>query len=167
MFCVKCQKRVSESSSVCPNCGGTEFSTKQRDAKFGVPCIVWILISFAANLALGAYFMFMGYIGNNPNIRFMFKPPFFVFLVDRLGEFNLTLFIMGFIIAICSFVYLIFLFARKQYLYGVLMLSAITIASFMFFFYGGSLLSIIMIPVLLMFPFITRKLIGGEWDYMG
>ena len=166
MYCLKCGKKVGENESVCPKCGSTEFSNERRKAKFSGVCILWMLVSLVANVALGGYFMFMGLIGNNPNIKFVFAPPFLQFTVDKTGDFNLVLFLMGLLVAVYSLVYIILMFAKKQFLYGVLMVSAISLASFMFFFYGGSVLSVVMIPVLIVFPSITRAFIGGEWDYM-
>ena len=167
MYCSNCGKKVGDGITVCPKCGGTEFSNERRKARFSGTCILWMLISLVANAALGGFFMFMGLIGNNPNINFVFRPPFFEFVIDQTGEFNLVLFIMGLLVAVYSLVYIILLVAKKQFLYGVLMVAAISLASFMFFFYGASVLSIIMIPVLLVFPSVTRAFIGGEWDYMG
>lgn len=166
MYCAECGKKLGNVDGVCPKCGCTEFSETRRKARFSGTCILWMLISLVANAALGAYFMFMGLIGNNPNINFVFQPPFIQFTVDVTGEFNLVLFLMGLLVVVYSLVYIILMFAKKQFLYGVLMVSAISLASFMFFFYGGSILSIIMIPVLIVFPSVTRAFIGKEWDYM-
>ena len=166
MYCSKCGKKVGDSENACPKCGATKFSAERRKAKFSTMANLWIIISLVANLAMGIYYMVMGINGTNPNIKFVMTPPFFSFEISTMEGLNLPLFLIGFLLAVYSLVYIILIVLKKQYLYGVLMVSALSIASFTFFFYGGSVLSIIMIPVLVIFPALTRTFIGDEWDYM-
>lgn len=166
MYCLKCGKNVGEGETACSKCGSTELSTERRKAKFSSMAVIWMLISFAVNAGLGVFYFYMGMIGNNPNINFILKPPFLRFNISRIGEVNIALLLIGVILVVYSLVYIVLIAKKKQYLYGVLMVSAISIASFMFFFYGGSPLSIVMFPVLILFPSVTRGFIGGEWEYM-
>ena len=166
MYCSKCGKKVADSENTCPKCGSDKFSAERRGAKFSVLANIWILVSLVANMAMGVYYLMMGINGTNPNIKFILEPPFLSFEISVMNGLNFPLFLIGLLIAVYSLVYIILLVLKKQFLYGVLMVSAISIASFMFFFYGGSVLSIIMIPVLVVFPALTRAFIGNEWDYM-
>ncbi len=167
MYCINCGKKVGDSETTCPKCGATEFSEQRRSAKFKGLSIIWMLISFGVSAVLGVVYLILGLNGTNPNVRLMFAPPFLSFELDYTGGFNIALFIIGLLLVIYSLVYILLIIRKQQYLYGVLMVAAICIASFMFFFYGGSPLSIIMIPVMLIFPTLTRIFIGDEWDYMG
>ena len=167
MYCVKCGKNIGGAEEVCSKCGSTEFSNERRGAKFSAAAIIWMLVSFVINAGLGVLYFCMGMIGNNPNINFILKPPFLRFNISRTGEVNIALLLIGVILVVYSLVYIVLIAKKKQYLYGVLMVSAISIASFMFFFYGGSPLSIIMFPILVLFPSVTRGFIGDEWEYMG
>ena len=167
MYCAKCGKNVADSEKICPKCGSEEFSATRRGAKFGGMTLIWMVISYAVNLALGVAYLFMGMRGMSPNINIVFKAPFLEFVMNTIGEFNLVFFILGLLIVLNAVIYIILMLAKKQFLYGAAMVMAIAIASFQFFFYGGSVLSIIMIPVMIIFPSLTRKFIGDEWDYMG
>ncbi len=166
MYCKKCGKRVNDAEKACPSCGGAEFSAERKKANFaGFPAL-WMLISFVANLGLAAAYLYWGFMGISPNIKFVFEPPFFTAGMDMTGGFNIALAAIGLILAVYSFVYLFLMVCKKQFLYGVLMVAALAIVSFAFFFYGGSVLSIILMPVVLVFPLITKIAIKNEWDYM-
>ena len=165
MYCEKCGKIVKSNETVCPKCGHDSFTDKRRGARFAPSAIAWMIISFVFNLALGVAYLVLGTMGLSPDIEFSFSNGL-TFEVVNTG-FNICLFIIGAIIILYSFVYLILLSAKKQFLYGVLMVTALCVCSFYFFFYGGSILGILMIPVMVVFPLITKVLIGDEWDYMG
>lgn len=165
MYCLKCGKKVGDNEQICPACGTTEFSVERRKARFSATCTLWIVISLAVNAGLGVLYMLLGFLGYNPRIDLIMQPPFFSITIVA-DEFNIAMFLIGLLLVVYALVYIILLATKKQFLYGVLMVAAISLASFMFFFYGGSVLSIIMIPILMIFPSLTRMFIGSEWDYM-
>ena len=165
MYCKDCGKIVKNDEVVCPSCGGSSFSNERRVARFTPATTAWIIISFVANLALGAAYFILGVLGLNPNITLSFADGMSFEIVNT--GFNICLLLIGLVIAAYSFVYIALLATKKQYLYGVLMVTALCVCSFYFFFYGGSVLGILMIPIMLVFPVVARKFIGDEWDYMG
>lgn len=165
MYCEKCGKIVSNNETVCPKCGHDSFTDKRRGAKFKSSAIAWIVISFIFNLVLGVAYFALGVMGQSPDIEFSLSNGLSFEIVNT--GFNICLILIGAVIILYSFVYPILLSSKKQFLYGVLMVTALCVCSFYFFFYGGSILGILMIPVMVVFPMITRLLIGDEWDYMG
>lgn len=165
MYCEKCGKIVSNTEKVCPKCGHDSFTDKRRGAKFKPSATAWMVISFIFNLALGAAYFILGVMGQSPDIELSFANGLTFEIVNT--GFNICLVLIGAVIILYSFVYLILLSSKKQFLYGVLMVTALCVCSFYFFFYGGSVLGILMIPVMVVFPMITKLLIGDEWDYMG
>lgn len=164
MYCKNCGKIVKETESTCPKCGGTSFSNEKRTAKFSPAANIWIIISFIFNLALGVAYFALGLNGLSPAITFSLSGGFNFEVVNT--GFNICLVLIGAVIVLYSFVYPILLATKKQFLYGVLMVTALCVCSFYFFFYGGSPLGILMIPVMVVFPAVSRFFIGDEWDYM-
>ena len=164
MYCENCGKIVKNNETVCPKCGHGSFSNERRGAKFSPAASAWMIISFIFNLALGAAYFVLGVMGQSPDIELSFSDGLTFEIVNT--GFNICLVLIGAVIAVYSFVYLILLSSKKQFLYGVLMVTALCVCSFYFFFYGGSVLGILMIPVMIVFPMVARLLIGDEWDYM-
>lgn len=164
MYCKNCGKIVKETEKTCPKCGGNSFSNEKRTAKYKTSASVWMIISFIFNLALGAVYFALGIMGQSPAINFSLSEGLTFEIVNT--GFNICLLLVGAVIAVYSFVYIALLISKKQFLYGVLMVTALCVCSFYFFFYGGSVLGILMIPVMIVFPMVARLLIGDEWDYM-